>query len=524
MNEKKRKKAISRIIVYQKKAFEFLLLLFFSAFPLAVWHNYNNITEVKLCVFCGLSILTLITELYFYLGLKLEGYNRPKPNTHFNITNAFLIIYLAINLLSFILSPYKELLNDSGKPAFLFGSGRYDGYILLLLYALVFLVFSKFSAFNKSHVVLCGTVTFIIAVIGIIQRFGINIFYLYPRESFTGRWNNFISTIGNSDIYSCLICIFVPIIITSYILLDFNRIHSCIFLSSTAFSVFLICTSKSSAGISSILLTFLVVLPLLQKTFKNLKKSINGIISVLSGISFNSMLKIKYLKSENKYQVKLYFDTLAIVIIAFIIVLLITRLIIAKQEDNRSLNKKFAMHLYGSELLFSAFVLIWIYWFYKPTEGINRDLLSEIYDIIHGKISDTTGTYRIGIWKRSIEAGKEHLLFGTGMGSFIKVFYETPENEFTLIKDALLDNAHNEYIQNFIASGLVGLTAYLGFIVSAFISVFKQKNDYTVILGTAVFCYCIQAFFNFSIVITAPFFWLCIALMCGSIKTKYCET
>ena len=509
----KSKKTSDKITASKDKFLNIILILFFSVFPLFVWHDYGNITEVKLKVFYVLSFAAVAISLYLLLGMILDGVKIKFPEKQRLLPYIFLFAYLIINLLSYIFSPYDKLVNSSVNSAFWFGSGRYDGYFVLLIYAALFIIFSNIKYDKKILVITCSLTAFVMGIIGVIQRFGINIFGFYPIDSFDGRWNNFISTIGNSDIFACFVCIFVPIIAVAYIIFDYKKLFYPIIFLSISMLVFLILTSKSGAGLLSLLFTFSVVVPLLQKSTKHTAKTLDIIISFLIAVFFNETIIFQFVKQYHKYNIKFNFNLLSWLIIFAVILLVVFRIIFTKTHKEYNA-KKVTKIIYTCEAFAVILFLLGIYFIYKPKEnGINKDLISEIYYLLHGKIDDTSGTYRIGIWKRAIKAGTKHLWLGTGMGSFIKVFYEQPAEKFTLIKNAVLDNAHSEYIQTFVVSGILGLGSYVAFLISTFVTTLRNKNSDTIIVASAIICYCVQALFNFSIVITAPFLWICLGLL-----------
>lgn len=141
--------------------------------------------------------------------------------------------------------------------------------------------------------------------------------------------------------------------------------------------------------------------------------------------------------------------------------------------------------------------------------SVNRDFLTEISNILHGEIDETTGTHRIGIWLNALKMWLKHPIFGTGMGTFMKTFADFTGGNLAVFSGGKVDTCHNEYLQILCVGGIAGLASYLGFIVSLTVGAIKygNKNRYIFVLLGGMFCYLIQAFFNFSIIITAPVIW-----------------
>ena len=74
------------------------------------------------------------------------------------------------------------------------------------------------------------------------------------------------------------------------------------------------------------------------------------------------------------------------------------------------------------------------------------------------------------------------------------------------------DTAANVYLTTVINVGIIGLITYISFLFSYLKSAIKSKNKLTKIILVAVICYIIQDFFNFSVVIVTPVYWILLGL------------
>lgn len=146
--------------------------------------------------------------------------------------------------------------------------------------------------------------------------------------------------------------------------------------------------------------------------------------------------------------------------------------------------------------------------------------LHEVHELMHGRGSDSFGTGRMYIWKNVLERIPDNLWFGTGPDTMayagIEPFTRYDEALDTMIV-AYIDTAHNEYLNILYHQGVFALAAYLAALFSAAWRWVKQsrENAGAAVFGAATLCYCIQAFFGISMCITAPFFWLTLALLDG---------
>lgn len=141
----------------------------------------------------------------------------------------------------------------------------------------------------------------------------------------------------------------------------------------------------------------------------------------------------------------------------------------------------------------------------------------ELHSIMHGEISTTFGSGRIHIWEQVLSAVPEHLLLGTGPDTMLYGGLEA----FSRYDESLggtiigrIDVAHNEYLNILYHQGIFALIAYLGALFSAAKKWLTDsaRSMRSAVLGTMLLCYGIQAFFSFSMVMTAPYFYLTLAL------------
>ena len=152
-------------------------------------------------------------------------------------------------------------------------------------------------------------------------------------------------------------------------------------------------------------------------------------------------------------------------------------------------------------------------------------IFHEAHELLHGRVQEGFGSGRIYIWKNVLERVPERLWLGHGPDTMrysgIEAFtrYDPVKNVQIV---AEIDAAHNEYLNILYHQGIIALLVYLamlGVLAAGWIKN-GRKDTACAALGTAALCYCVQAFFGISMLITAPFFWMTLGLLDASLHRE----
>ncbi len=157
------------------------------------------------------------------------------------------------------------------------------------------------------------------------------------------------------------------------------------------------------------------------------------------------------------------------------------------------------------------------YWFltYFTESELNSDIVTlknEVVDTATSGLKKEYGTGRVHIWKESLKYIPEYIWTGVGIDNFI--YLGKSEYVTDYISGVKYSKAHNEYLQILLTEGFFMLIIYLIFLGTIFFkslfNLFKNVNvDYFVFSLFLAFCgYCVQAFFNISMIKVAPIFYM----------------
>lgn len=490
--------------------FEFLTDIYLSLmlliYPLWVGPGgYIDITPVKYRFFVTVTIVYLVINVLLMAELTIIG----KSREVFNLLRRPHLTKLL--LLSFILCCcLSALFSDYGVKTWV-GLGRYEGLSTYILYFSLFVAVSIFGRFKDLHLYLLGMAVIINAVIGLFQYSGLNPFGLFPQgytyhDAFVLYANQFMGTIGNVDILSSFLSISVPIFLVKYIITDNGKVFILPFIAG----MLLLLLSGVNAGLLGIIVGFILLFPLLLDTKEKFIRSFiaAAAMAFLTGIYF--CIRLTYLNRVTELSFVLNIKSMISYLMAALLIL-VSILIKLKKTKNPWNPKKIRIILYlliGVGMIIGLAVIVIF-----PFSG---GTLYEAQQVLKGNISSSFGSGRIRIWQESFKLLPGHLLFGGGpdtLAARIGFSFTRYSDLLGIQLESKIDNAHNDYLNILVNTGLPSLVLYLSALGTCIIKAIRNCDTKTEILIplAAVLCYSIQIFFNFSICTTAPFFWISLA-------------
>jgi len=141
----------------------------------------------------------------------------------------------------------------------------------------------------------------------------------------------------------------------------------------------------------------------------------------------------------------------------------------------------------------------------------------EAVNMMNGEYSDDYGSFRFYIWRNTIKIVPKYMLHGVGIDCFYDAFDEPLFIKYSDNTIEYYDKAHNEYLQKLVCEGVFSCGSYLILLILLFVSNLKRiisEHNYLVIgLFLGFVGYCIQAFFNISVIEVAPLFWIVCGLL-----------
>lgn len=134
-------------------------------------------------------------------------------------------------------------------------------------------------------------------------------------------------------------------------------------------------------------------------------------------------------------------------------------------------------YLKGIMIIVTSALVFWLALNYLPalSSRINEAVETLATEKLENDIEDSTGE-RILVWQTSIEIIKENFLFGVGTGDIKdRLVQEYEKENISKAYQAKL-NAHNQYLQTFIALGLIGFLILILVLIFPLLLSFKERN------------------------------------------------
>lgn len=499
------------------------LLLMLCVFPLYIsYEKYTNVTKHKAYFFFITTILFLVSICLIHLTHIGNG-KKHKQNKFFSTFSFFewaLLVFVFITILAAVVSPYRKYV-FAGAPE------RYDGLLTTLLYAGAFFALLHYYKPRDLDFLLFAVSAMLVSIIGILQYFGADIFALFPYDKvpgYTAKTILFRTTLGNIDIvssYTSLIVLFFGILYVKS-----NSKYRFAYLAAGALNIYLMLIAGAEAGMIGSLAAFVLAIPFIITDYKSIYRTcFLGFVYCLMVYLFNLT---NVLSAETIASVPLLGILKSKWLIASLVLLIVGAAVFGIGRHIKINLSSKMMRIIGVVIM-----VIVILAGFAFVEIVGRDSSSgslyEAREIMHGQLDDEFGTYRGFVWNRALALLKNdtslgQLLIGSGPDTFGNRF-KTYKAESQELLNVSYDKAHNEYLQILFCQGILGLVAYIAFLIALFMNAIPRAFDQPLLLaaGLASVSYIVQAFFSISVPIVTPLFWVMLAIMavfCKDVKSN----
>ncbi|MBR2714822.1 MAG: O-antigen ligase family protein [Ruminococcus sp.] len=501
----------------------YYLLLMFTVFELFLSNQYVHARTDKFILFIVLTSLLIVSVGIISLSYVLDK-NAPiehrvvehKPIFSFSVTDYAFFLFFLFAVITTLVSEYK-LDSLTG------GAGRDNGLVLLALYTAMYFIVSRFYYYKEYVLAFFLVAGCIISGLAILH-----FFYIDPLGIMTGYSDNIVNdfgtTIGNKNTIASYMCIFLPVCLMMFIT---YKSRNMMILSAVAlcFAYCGLLSAGSNSGYIGFFAMLFFMMLICVKSARLFRKFMLALAimffsgKVLRVFSFFLNDKSKGFEAIGK---KLVYGNEVFLII---IICAVISLLMYKAKDKKDLESIWPKNILTAIVLIlgSLVLIVCGYMFYKYTF---IDTTTDIGSLSqYFRFDDRWGTHRGFMWingvKDFLNFDAVHILFGSGCDTFYHVF----EPHFAELSDRFnnssTDCIHSEYLNYLVTQGILGLSAYLGIIVTTIYRALKtsKENILSLVFVMPVITYAAQSIVNIYQPITTPFFFIFIAL-CECLSRK----
>ncbi len=515
-------------------------LIVLAVFPLVFHDYYFDIVDVKYIFYWVSSLIFIVLSLVTFCILRVRGKKDVSDASGKQVSEkgrglAFmkgfrsswpvwmLIIFWVTTLISTLQS---EFLYESVGGT----EGRYTGLFLISIYTVTTLLLVFFSEPKRWYLDAFLVTSCIVEILGILDYGGLDVLQFGRFGEQVGDMAIFTSTIGNVNFYTSFLSFGVAVAAV-YCVAEKNSRRQFVYTLLVAIAYTALILGQSDSAYLTIGCLF-ALLPF--AFFRNRK----GVFRVMLQYVLFAwiMCFLGFLNDA--------FRTVAAdggILLAVggslgfrILTLLMTGMVVAlylwqkKESSQKAGNPQDAammkrLRLVWGGLVLAAFLIV-AFILYDANALGHADHYAALRRYV--LFNDDWGTERGFAWRVGLTAWWQqpliHKIFGYGPETFGILTWEYRRASAEAY-GFIFDSMHNEYLQNLVTMGPIGMLSYLGLIIGSVIVIWKtaksaEEKTWLFAAAFAIACYGTQAMVNISMPIVAPVMWILIGLGLSAVR------
>ena len=500
----KKQSARERYIGYWSLCYCVVMLL---CFPLFFHNSYIDILEAKtgfFYVITGIYLIGIVGGSIFLLihQKKKEGTQKKRIKIiKWSPTDYFAVLFVIASLVSMLMADYKE-------NVFWGIEGKLFGVFALLLCCGIYMALSHYFQWNTIFFWSCLFGVGSVSVLSVCNRFGMDPLCMYDKIDST-QIKDYISTIGQINIVSNYLCIFVPLLMGLFFFTK-TKTSKILYGSGTILGIMAgVCTNSDSFFLGMLMAYFYFW----YFAFDSKEKLCDFVL--LGSMGTGALWMLNILNGWCQYPIEC--RNLQMILVSYVpsVFWLICLLIFVflwigikkkmpdRMEGALKKGRRILFSLLGVVFLAGIGVII----YGNMTGGTIFPSFIREYFIF----DDTWGTNRGYVWKRTVKLFGElplfQKLFGVGPGNFELFFEEYFINSMASFGYYFQD-AHNEFLQFLVTTGIVGAIGYFGMLITSVLNCMKEKETIKKVFAIVFLVWIVQGMVNNPIVFTTPYLFL----------------
>lgn len=475
--------------------------LWLAAFPLWQDLSYSHITRAKwlgALALCGVSLAATLTAAII---LAVRGELRQ----HLRFHPARLIA--AAYFLWVALSAWQGRLNNEansrGELVVWMGAIRYEGLLTHLCYGLIFLTMSLFPPRMRAVLHAASAALLLFACVVAAQYAGLNVLGLYPAGRSIYSNYEFQGTIGNIDMINGYLCLVVPLLLGGFAL---SRRGGWLWLFAGLTGVLLEwCIEVQSGFIAMLALAGMMIMLGLSRPCLRFRclLSVSGMALCLA---LRQSVAFPWLDGVDSLRLVLSGKAAILSVLA---ALLAGLALILRRHPGRAMSWRAIVAL-AAVFVAAAVAAVALLPIPDTAGGV-----WELHELLLGRPQDQFGSWRLGVWRHTIDMSRQSLWFGTGPDTFLYAM-RVHLTEAGASLGETFDNPHNEYLAILSNNGLPALLLYLALLTAVIAGCLRRgvrhdrlyrETSWPLALAAPLICYALEGVFCFSICLVTPMFW-----------------
>lgn len=449
------------------------LIMLCTLLPLYMQSGYYKLGEAKGLVFMALSGAFFIALVIVLLVKK----NKLSPGVFG--------VLIFTNIVTFLFAVDK-------KTALLGLEGWRMGLVTILLMIFFACLLSEGIDLNGYIVAAILITSFIISIITILERFGINIIPVASDDT------SFVATVGNINWLTGFLAVFVPMGVG---IATTRKRFSPLFFASEVYVI---------AGLMALLV----------------QGSDSALLVIIGTYAFLWWLSLRDRDAFKSYLIQIF--TLGIAMVAVHVLMLF-----AGDRYNYSGNMLITLCKTHTGIILMA-AMLFIYRLSRFFEEVNLEWKKDLYRrgmliltaigiaagllVFFGIYTDFFGNGRGIIWRISGDMYSQLTPFrkivGVGQDCYYSYAYSTPEwseSFLNVFEGYRLTNAHNIYLTTLIENGVMGLLGLLfvfGYTLTELVKASEKKKHAAIICALPIVSYLVNGLVSFSQILSASYVFM----------------
>ncbi|MEG1847638.1 MAG: O-antigen ligase family protein [Lachnospiraceae bacterium] len=499
------------------------LLLILGGLPLFCYDGFYRIGDMKYQFFYFISIVCIPFLLFLLLlpkiniiAKRLQSKDwKPRIQERLSACDCCMILYGLVVLLSYGMSPYREIA--------LYGYPDWHmGVVTQLLLIGIYLCISRGWRWKEQFLWYAVAVSGLIFLLGLLNRYAYDPLGMYGGLEY---WNktHLLATIGNINWYCGYVCILLPIGFYYYWSVKSGKLRILLsFYICVAFGTML--TQGSESGLVAMAVMLCCYFFFSFASTDKMRRFLQAL--VLLGVT-SLLLRLAYAILQDRAYFGQDLAIVGIVTSNLWIGYTIVVSFLSLGYEFLVYQGGFCIANYGKlrkGILISAITCVVILVAAMLLHRQNPEFLPGLTQNTYLQLNADWGSGRGLLWPLTWRAWCEmpwlQKLFGVGADCYAPYMYaHYGEGLQGFLQgwwgDAIVANAHNEWLNTLITEGLLGLLTYLGTLLTGMITALRYHKKEPVLIGLfmSVMLYAVNTTASFQHVMAVPFLFVFLGMI-----------